>query len=490
MRTGRQEAKAQSSPISGRRLAFGAAAMGAANVVKIALQLALLPIMARLLGPAEFGLYSLALPTVVFVIMLADGGLGNSLAREDPNARTVWSSAFWAVQISCLVLTGAVVVWSHLLAAVASQPQLPPLMSVLSLSLILLGFCIIPSARLLQAGRIGAAAWADLGATLFGALVGVAMAATGWGAWSLVGQYLSTFVLRVLLLNLLAPFVPAFTLTLKPLLPHLAVGGGAVGIRLVDFAGRLIENSMVSRFVGAAPLGSYSLSNQAPRMICEGVSNPIWAAIYVQALRHEPEAAAHVHERLTRLAALTIFPVSFIAAAAAPNWVHLLLGEGWEIAGPMFMIFLPTYGMAVVGGLGSAILFARGRTDVQLGISTGWAALRVGAVALTPFVGLMNACWGVGGANLVYAIVSVFLPARLIGATPRRLLGHVATPLVAAAAAAVACWFVTPPAGGSILMLLATQAGACVLYAAVLMAIQPRRVLQDLKDARALIKRG
>ena len=46
---------------SSRRLAFGAMASGAVNAIKLILQLLLIPVMARLLGPDEFGLYALAL---------------------------------------------------------------------------------------------------------------------------------------------------------------------------------------------------------------------------------------------------------------------------------------------------------------------------------------------------------------------------------------------------------------------------------------------
>ena len=65
---------------SARKLAMGAVASGTVNVVKIGLQLLLLPVMARLLGPNEFGVYALALPTISFVTLLADGGMGASLA--------------------------------------------------------------------------------------------------------------------------------------------------------------------------------------------------------------------------------------------------------------------------------------------------------------------------------------------------------------------------------------------------------------------------
>lgn len=71
------------------RLALGAMASGAVSFAKVALQLLLLPVMARLLGPNEFGLYALTLPTVSLVGLLADEGLGIPW-REKRNPRC-WS---------------------------------------------------------------------------------------------------------------------------------------------------------------------------------------------------------------------------------------------------------------------------------------------------------------------------------------------------------------------------------------------------------------
>jgi len=78
-------------------MAFGAIAGGVVNILKAVLQLLLLPVMARLLGPNEFGLYALALPTISLVTLLADGGLGNTLVREEESSTLVWSSAYWAL---------------------------------------------------------------------------------------------------------------------------------------------------------------------------------------------------------------------------------------------------------------------------------------------------------------------------------------------------------------------------------------------------------
>ena len=70
-----------------RRLALNAIAGGGANFIKIGIQLVMLPLMAHLLGPSEFGLYALALPTISFFMIFrprrARGLVGARIARRD-----------------------------------------------------------------------------------------------------------------------------------------------------------------------------------------------------------------------------------------------------------------------------------------------------------------------------------------------------------------------------------------------------------------------
>src|SRR6266403_3723120 len=130
--------EAGAAPVSSRKLAFGAAASGTVSLIKVGLQLLLLPVMARLLGPGEFGIYALALPTVSFVALLADGGFGATLAREPESSSLVWSSAFWMLLLTGCVLTLGSSAFGLFLGYAAQQPRVPGLIAGLSLSLIFL----------------------------------------------------------------------------------------------------------------------------------------------------------------------------------------------------------------------------------------------------------------------------------------------------------------------------------------------------------------
>ena len=107
---------------------------GASSLVKALLQLAMLPLMGRLLGPKEFGLYAMALPIVTFFTVVADGGLGASLAKERSPDPTVWNTAFWVMLALGICLAGLVNVCGYGLAAFMHEPRLHALLALLSIN--------------------------------------------------------------------------------------------------------------------------------------------------------------------------------------------------------------------------------------------------------------------------------------------------------------------------------------------------------------------
>ncbi|MEQ1784062.1 MAG: oligosaccharide flippase family protein, partial [Hyphomonadaceae bacterium] len=64
-----------------KRFSLDLASLSAARVVQTLAAFASLPIIARLLGPHEFGLVAVAMGFVVSTIFLADAGMGQSLVR-------------------------------------------------------------------------------------------------------------------------------------------------------------------------------------------------------------------------------------------------------------------------------------------------------------------------------------------------------------------------------------------------------------------------
>ena len=272
----------------GRKVAIGAIASGAVNIIKVAIQLLLLPVMARLLGPDEFGLYALALPTVSLVGLLADGGLGATLAREQESSSLIWSSAFWALLLMGTTLAIGSSIFGSLLGYLAQQPRLPGMIALLSLSLVFLTLSVVPGARLTRRKNLAIGAGADLASTVIGAIIAVTMAWYGAGAWSLAVQYVATYAIRAALLNLAAFHFPSAEFSFSALRPHLVSGGIMIATRMSEYAGRITENFLLDRIFGTALLGNYTFANQVSKFATDSAANVVWAALYVQAPDRHP----------------------------------------------------------------------------------------------------------------------------------------------------------------------------------------------------------
>ena len=144
-----------------RKVALGASASAAVNVIKAVIQILMVPLMGRLLGPAEFGLYALALPAVGLLSTIVDGGFGVSLARE-PESGPVWSTAFWVTLASGVAMAIVMTGWGFVLGQLIHEPRVVELMALLSVSLVMMSLSVCPDARLVRRGRLDIFAGTDL----------------------------------------------------------------------------------------------------------------------------------------------------------------------------------------------------------------------------------------------------------------------------------------------------------------------------------------
>jgi O-antigen/teichoic acid export membrane protein len=475
---------------STRRLAVNAAAGGAANLVKIAIQVVMLPLMAHLLGPTEFGLFALAIPTVAFLTTLSDGGLSASLARESETSTVVWSTAFWLLLGVGIALAVIVSGWGVVLSMLAHEPGVTALMSFLSLSFVLVTASVLPSARLTRQGRLVVFAGADLSSAIVGALVAVTLAASGWGAKSLAAQYLTTVLIRAVILNAVAFVKPTFVFELSSLRYHLSTGSSLLGGRLSDFAGRLMENLFYGRTFGAAALGLYAFANQVPRFVCEAASGPIWGALYAHALSEDESRLTALHRKLVHLLASVVFPAAFLLSATAPEIFRFILGPKWDAASTLLRILIPFYALHVTAAQSGAVLLARGRGWLLFWLTMILAVGRVAAVCAGPWIGQVGVAYGIGLAEVIYAALMFGAPTWKSSSSPMPMLRGLAAPILSGAVAGlVGYWLahVHPPS--SLWIAFSISIGGFA-YIVLMFLLQGRTLLSDLDAIRQMLVRA
>lgn len=470
-----------------RRFAFNAAAGAVANVVKVVVQLVLLPVMARLLGPAEFGLFALALPTVTFFITMADGGLGASLARERETSTAVWSTAFWALLSSCSLLALLTVAGGFVLGALSHQPRLPGIMTFLSLSLPMLAFTALSAARLVRRGNLVVHSIADTAATISGAAAAVGLALAGAGVWALAVQFVLGSAVSCLIISGAAFERPTLEFRPAALKAHAVTGGTLIGSRLSDLLGRQAENLLFGRLFGAAALGSYTFANQTSRFLCEAAGNPLWGALYSHALRGEERAVASLHGTLSRLLAWALFPVSALLAASAPQVFDLVLGPQWAAAALLVRILVPFYALSTIATQCSAVLLARGRNRPLFWGMTGLSAGRLLAVALGPWVGPTGIAWGIDVVGIAYAAAMFSAAGASSGDSAWSLARELLSPMAAAVLGGTVCHILLAQQPESFAWTAICLIFGASSYMLCLILLQGRRLVADASAIRRVV---
>lgn len=479
---------APEAKLSGRRLALGAVALTGTNIFKMLLQFVSLPLMARLLGPSEFGLYAMAMPLVALISMLADGGLGISLAREPENS-PIWSTAFWTLLGAGIVLAAFLDGSGIVLGVFLHQPRLPQIMAVLSLTVICITITAPALARLDRQGRMAIGAIADLAGNALGITLAIICAFHGAGAWSLVVQYCTIFLTRCIIVNAAAFHLPRFEFSAHLLRSHITVGGLVVGTRASEYFTRMAENLTIGHILGPASLGLYIFSNQIPRFVCDTAGGPLWLAFYVRALRSTPDELAALQLRLSRLLVIVLFPAAALSWVLAPSLVTLFMGNKWAEAAPLLQILFPSYVVIATASQGGAALLAGGKYHWQFFGTSGLGLMRTLAACTALWFGISGVALGVAAASIVYAFTMFAAAAEVSGCNIRAMLGGFAGPFFASLCAAGTCWAGTHGITAPLSVLVVGLPLGFTTYAAISFLVDYRRLTSDIAALSTLIMR-
>lgn len=388
-----------------KKILLGTAMMSSVRVLRLLAQFVAIPILSRLLTPADYGLVALAMPFALFAMMLADAGIGMSLVRTPPSERVVWSSCFWLTVLLGLAVAGAMAALGPLAAYLFHEPVLAPMVMTLAFVVFAQSVHLVPIAALQQAHRFRTIAGVEILCISAGIGTAVTMALAGYGAWALIGQQVAFFAARMVLVVLASPFRPQAVLDRSVLGAHLTFGRDVLGNSLVNFCGRTLDNWVVGEALGAALLGVYSMAFQFARLPAMLVTGPLQYVLYAQLapMKGSPAAMAPMLLLLTRLLALVIFPVMTVVAVAHAPLFTLLLSAKWAQAGQFFMLLAPATALQAVLAIGETLCFALGRTALQLRASAEFALLWIGALLVAVMFGLKAAALAYTLAVLIYA---------------------------------------------------------------------------------------
>lgn len=475
---------AASRPAGGA--AFGAATLAATSLVRLALQFAMLPILARLLHPEDYGLVALCLPVVMAISLLAESGLSAALVRAAAHYRLLEATLFWAAMAQGAVLALLVALGAGPAALLLRTPEAAPIIVALAPVILFTGLLVVPWARLQRGGRLSSLAVAEAAGLVAGALAALGGALAGWGAFALVAQQIGFLLGKGVVLVAMTWPMPRLRLApalLPPVAPYALAFGASTALA---FLANTTDSLLVGALLGAQALGFYTLALTLMRIPETILGGPAWMTLFPAVV----EAGAD-RERLGRAYLLSLRLLLTVAAPmvaglalTADLVVGVLLGPRWAPAAAVLAMLAPVGLLRCLNPIGTAMLGGTGRAGRQCAAAALAIACSAAGIALGARLGgLPGAAIGQGIALLAANLPLHALALNAAGLRARALLPVLGAPALATVAMAATVIGLRPlvadalPMAGELALLVV--AGALV-YGAALLALGERTLLREV----------
>jgi O-antigen/teichoic acid export membrane protein len=331
-----------------------------------ALNLAVFVVLARLLTPEAFGLVALAAVFVLFAQVFVDQGLGDALIQRPELTRRQIDTAFWVAMATGSGLTLAGVLLAIPIAAVLQQPDLQPILQVLSLTLVLAAPTSIQTGLMRRELAFRSLALRALAAAVGGGVVGVVMALWGAGAWALVGQQVAASLISVVALWRLSPWRPAWQVSWTDFRQLFSFGANVVGSDTLRYFSRNTDNLLIGVVLGPIPLGFYAVAYRildVTQTVLVNVARKITFPAFSR-LQGDRDRMRAAYLRVSRASSFVILPGYIGLALVAPELIVLLFGHRWAESGPVAGVLLLIGPVLSVGAFSDSMLNAAGHPEV------------------------------------------------------------------------------------------------------------------------------
>jgi O-antigen/teichoic acid export membrane protein len=445
----------------------------------------------RLLGPRNFGIVGQAAVVIAVAQIFVHFGLAASIVQRRQLDQTEVGTAFWLNAAMGLLLAVLMVLGAPLLSTFFKSEELTAVLLVLSISLILKGITIVPSALLTRKMQFRSLGMIEITGTYISGALGVGAAAMGAGYWALVIQAVSLEAIYLFLI-LYINGLPDLTWSATTARRLWSFSSRIMGADLVNYVSGNSDKLLVARFLGATPLGLYSLAFRVLQLtlaVCTQVGRVVLPTF--ARLQDDRERLARTFLAVIESVSLAVFPAMTLTILVAPIGVPAVFGEAWaDAVVPLQLVAAMTIPFILISFMGP-LTVAVGRADCEF----YWSVVTMVVMLVAFPLGLQ---WGIVGVAASYLIMlSVLNPIRF--AIIQRLIPISARRYLRALAPASACsvvlgvvWLLTEAllqgvTSGLVLAAAASVTGAAA-YVVALRVAWPDDFRRQLEFARLVLR--
>lgn len=374
-------------------------------------------ILARLLSPREFGLVGMLTIFIAISQSFIDSGFSQALIRKKNPSQVDYSTVFYFNLIIGIICFLILFFCSGLIARFFKEPQLKSLVQVIGLSLIINSFTIIQRTILTKRIDFKLQTKISIIASIISGIVGIGMALTGYGVWSLVIKTIVMYLMTSILLWLWNKWKPILIFSLQSFKELFSFGSKLLISGLIDTIYRNVYYLIIGKYFSAQELGYYTRADQFNALPSSTLTTVIQRVSYpvLSSIQDDKERLKAAYKKIIRSTMLITFVLMLGMAAIAKPMILTLIGIKWEPC-IIYLQMLCFVGMFYpLHAINLNMLQVQGRSDLFLRLEIIKKSLAVPIIIVGIFLGIKAMIFCMFFLNLIALYLNSYWSGRLIG---------------------------------------------------------------------------
>jgi len=315
-----------------------------AQGVNFVIRLVALMVLARLLGPTDFGLVGMVTAFTGVLTLFRDFGLSSAAIQSTNVTDEQISTLFWINLGAGTVLGLVSVAMAPVIAAFYHEPRLLGVTAVLGAGFFFNAAGIQHGALLQRQMRFTSLAMINTVSLILGAAIAIGGAEAGYGYWALVGMTITFPLVNTIGCWLIAAWVPGPPRRKAGIRAMVRFGGTLTLTGLVVYVASNCEKVLLGRFWGVDALGIYGRAYQLSTIPTDNLNSAAGEVAFsaLSRIQDDPIRLRHYFLKGYSLVLAVTLPITVAAALFAEDMTFVFLGSKWMVAAPIFRLLAPT----------------------------------------------------------------------------------------------------------------------------------------------------
>ena len=370
-------------------------------------------ILARLLSPDDYGLIGLTAVFTAICTELINGGFKDALIRKKNTTDDDYNTVLIVNILMSILIYVVIFISAPFIATFFEREELILLIQVSSLSMLIGALSVVQLARYTKRLDFKSQTKINFIASFGSAIIGISMALSGFGVWSLVGQTLSSQAISTTLLWIYGKWIPTFRFNTSSFRELFGFGWKMMVSGFLNTVWNELYQVVVGKFYSPATLGQYSRAKGFSQLLSSNLTFVVQRVTFpvLSNIQDEKERMALVYRRIIKITMFLTTIAMFLLGAISEPLIYCLIGSKWMEAAsylPLICISASAYPLQAIN---LNMLEVQGRSDIFLVLEIIKKILILGPLFIGAFIGIIPMLL----TNIIVTIVAFFLNSHYSG---------------------------------------------------------------------------